>query len=581
MTQSEVLAILKTGANVFLTGEPGSGKTHTINQYIAYLRENGVEPSVTASTGIAATHIGGMTIHSWSGIGVRRILDNYDLDKIASTEYLAKRIKRTKILIIDEVSMISAGTLEMVEAVCRTVRGRSEPFGGLQVVLVGDFFQLPPIVRARERETETETIFAETDPDFGRADGFAFNSSAWRRGQFLTCYLSEQHRQADGEYLELLSAIRAGEVGEYHREILASRQVFAESLDYDLPKLFTHNVNVDLINERELNKLSGRRMIFKMATKGRDNLVTTLKKSCLSPENLELKIGARVIFTKNNPRGGFINGTLGQIIDFKGFDNLPVIRTNDGRQIISEPMTWAIEDNGKVLAKITQIPLRLAWAITVHKSQGMSLDAAIMDLSTVFEFGQGYVALSRVRSLKGLHLLGWNEKTFQIHPVVVEANLAWQEQSEEARRIFETMTEGELKKMQENFLCACGVEKKNKQKNSRLKKDGKLMARDTCVGTLAFWNEGKSLKQIAKARGLKEGTIRTHLEKLVADGKIAKQSLAKIMSPKAVKDLSEILVMFRQLKTKSLTPVFEKFDGIYSYNDLRVARLFLEDKNEE
>ncbi len=107
------------------------------------------------------------------------------------------------------------------------------------------------------------------------------------------------------------------------------------------------------------------------------------------------------------------------------------------------------------------------------------------------------------------------------------------------------------------------------------------MARDTCVGTLAFWNEGKSLKQIAKARGLKEGTIRTHLEKLVADGKIAKQSLAKIMSPKAVKDLSEILVMFRQLKTKSLTPVFEKFDGIYSYNDLRVARLFLEDKNEE
>lgn len=577
MTQNEALAIMKTGANVFLTGEPGSGKTYTINRYISYLRDNGLEPAVTASTGIAATHIGGMTIHSWSGIGIKRTLSNYDLDKIASTEYLSKRIKRTKVLIIDEVSMISAGTLEMVEAVCRAVRGKAEPFGGLQVILVGDFFQLPPIVRASE--ATVETIFDETEPDFGRSDGFAFNSSAWRRGRFLTCYLSEQHRQADETYLGLLSAIRAGEVTEYHGEVLASRRAAAESLDYDLPKLFTHNADVDLLNERELSKLAGQPRAFRMSAKGREGLVATLKKGCLSPENLELKIGASVIFTKNNPRSGFINGTLGRVIDFEGFDNLPIVRTMDGRRIIAEPMDWSIEDGGKVLAKVTQVPLRLAWAITVHKSQGMSLDAAVMDLSAVFEYGQGYVALSRVRALKGLHLLGWNEKTFQVHPVVAEADITWRGQSVEAKRLFGAMPESDLKKMQENFLRACGVEKKNKQKNSRLKKADKLIVRDTYVETLALWHEGKSLKQIAKARGLKEGTIRAHLEKLAADGKITKQGLAKIMSPKAVKDLSEILAMFRKLKTESLTPVFEKFDGAYSYDDLRVARLFLEDKN--
>ena len=578
MKQDQALAIMKTGANVFLTGEPGSGKTHTINQYIAYLRQNGVEPSITASTGIAATHIGGMTIHSWSGIGIRRNLSNYDLDKIASTEYLVKRIKRAKILVIDEVSMISAGTLEMVEAVCRVVRDQSEPFGGLQVILVGDFFQLPPIVRTRE--TEAETIFDEIEPGFGRADGFAFNSSAWRRGRFLTCYLSEQHRQSDAKYLELLSAIRAGEVTEYHGEILAQRRATAESLDFDLPKLFTHNTNVDSLNERELAKLAGRPRSFRMSGKGREVLVATLKKSCLSPENLELKIGARVIFTKNNQRAGFINGTLGQVVDFEGFDNLPVVRTFDGRRVVAEPMEWTIEDSGKVLAKVTQVPLRLAWAITVHKSQGMSLDAAVMDLSAVFEYGQGYVALSRVRALQGLFLLGWNERTFQVHPIVAEADVTWREQSSETGRLFGAMAGSDLEKMQENFLCSCGAGKKSKPKTGRSKKTDKLAADNTYAETLAFWNEGKNLKQIAKARGLKEGTVRTHLEKLAADGKITKQSLAKIMNPKAVKDLTEILAVFHQLKTKSLTPVFEKFNGAYSYDDLRVVRLFLEDKKE-
>src|ERR1700761_8690146 len=141
MTQDQALSILKTGANVFLTGEPGSGKTHTVNAYVDWLRDRGIDPAVTASTGIAATHVGGMTIHAWCGIGILRDLNDYELDRIANTERVARRVKNARILIIDEISMLSADTLSMVERVCREIRQNERAFGGLQLVFVGDFFQ--------------------------------------------------------------------------------------------------------------------------------------------------------------------------------------------------------------------------------------------------------------------------------------------------------------------------------------------------------------------------------------------------------------------------------------------------------
>src|SRR3989344_4557294 len=151
MIQSRALAILKTGANVFLTGEPGSGKTYLVNQYVAYLRSVGIEPAITASTGMAATHIGGMTIHSWSGIGIKTKLDKHDLNKISANSYIAKRVRRAKVLIVEEVSMLLPETLSMVDAVCREIKQSPQPFGGIQVIFAGDFFQLPPVVK-----TETE-----------------------------------------------------------------------------------------------------------------------------------------------------------------------------------------------------------------------------------------------------------------------------------------------------------------------------------------------------------------------------------------------------------------------------------------
>ncbi|MDO8302063.1 MAG: AAA family ATPase, partial [Sedimentisphaerales bacterium] len=219
MTQEYALSILKTGESAFVTGEPGSGKTYIINEFISWLRERGVEPAITASTGIAATHIGGLTIHSWSGIGIKEKLTRYDLQKISENRRAVKRVRETHTLIIDEISMLSAGTLEMVESVCRAIRGGAEPFGGLQVVLVGDFFQLPPIIRRAIPGDIQEEFF----PSENSSSIFAFDSPAWRRLNPAVCYLSEQHRQGDGEFLDILSAIRGSSVEEKHRASLRTR----------------------------------------------------------------------------------------------------------------------------------------------------------------------------------------------------------------------------------------------------------------------------------------------------------------------------------------------------------------------
>ncbi|MEK7091414.1 MAG: AAA family ATPase, partial [Patescibacteria group bacterium] len=343
----------------------------------------------------------------------KRHLTKYDLDKIVSTEYLAKRIGRAKVLIIDEVSMLSPGTLEMVEAVCRGVKQDEAPFGGLQVILVGDFFQLPPIVR-RDESDDLPNLWLDEAPPL-----FAYDSTVWARAQLITCYLSEQYRQDDEPFLKILAAIRTNTFMAEHLQHLATRKIDLSEIPLNKTKLFSRNLNVDQVNDRMLGGIAGETRTFLMEEEGVPALAAILKKGCLSPETLRLKIGAVVMFTKNNLKDGYVNGTLGVVQAFSLATGQPIIKLKTGQQIEVSPLDWSVEENGKVRAKISQLPLRLAWAITVHKSQGMSLDEAVMDLSDVFEFGQGYVALSRVRRLSGLHLLGWNEKAFQVHPAVL------------------------------------------------------------------------------------------------------------------------------------------------------------------
>lgn len=399
MIQSEALTILKSGKNVFLTGEPGAGKTHTINQFVEWCIGEGKHVAITASSGIAATLIDGMTIHSWSGMGLKKEMTKSDIKNVLSKDYARARIINCNVLIIDEISMLCAERLDNVNRLLQYANDNLEPFGGVQVVLVGDFFQLPPVP-----DKPKEIVH------------FAFEADSWRQSKFETCYLTEQHRQDDPVFLDILTSLRQGTFTDAHLAILKERMV--PPPEGHITKLFTHKAAVDTINAAELKKLPSQvTMTYYMRSSGIPFMVENLKKVCLSPETLELKEGALVMFTRNDFEEGFVNGTLGEVVGFRR--GLPVVKTKDGREIVPDYKKWAIRDDDDELASVSQVPLRLAWALTVHKSQGISLDAAHVDLSGAFEYGQGYVALSRVRSLSGLFLSGINDKALMMHPKVV------------------------------------------------------------------------------------------------------------------------------------------------------------------
>jgi len=571
MTQERALSILKTGANVFLTGEPGAGKTHTINTYVDYLRQYGVEPAITASTGIAATHISGVTIHSWSGIGIKNTLSPYDLDRISTNEHVAKRINRSKVLIIDEISMLSPATLSMVDAVCREVKHSVEAFGGLQVVFVGDFFQLPPIVKNEPKNEYEEFTQMEFEQEVVKR--FSYDSPAWSRAKPIVCYLSEQHRQDDVDFLTILSAIRGNNFEEVHLSRLATRKIEIAHAPKDAPKLFSHNVDVDGLNTKTLSLLTSDVKKFEMSHQGREALVLALKRGCLSPELLCLKVGAKVMFTKNNTKEGFVNGTLGEVQGFNKLDGMPIIKTKKGRIIKATPMDWTIEEGGEIKASINQIPLRLAWAITVHKSQGMSLDEAVMDLSDVFEFGQGYVALSRVRRLSGLYILGWNKKTFEVHPEVLEKDLAFHESSHAVEIAFDEMKQGELESMHKNFITSVGGKFSG---TSYKKMSQKLRGKgfDSVAETYMMVKEGKTILEVARLRNLTEGTILSHLERHTAKGAVSKDAIVHVILG-IEKEIEAITKELKKDKTGTLRPVFDALGGKYPFERIRLAKLFL------
>ena len=400
MKQAQALTVMLSGAPVFLTGPPGAGKTYVLNQFVKRATKSGKTVAVTASTGIAATHIGGTTIHSWSGLGIRDYIGPKDRQQLAGNAKLVKRYNATDILVIDEVSMLHGHRLDMVNEVCKLLRKSTEPFGGIQVILVGDLFQLPPVTRGSDK-----------------AD-FVHESDAWQELQPQICYITEQHRQQRDGLLELLEVMRSGDLEEFHQELLSERLGQKPSQSQPVTKLYAHNVDIDTVNQRHLDAINQSVHEYEMETKGPAAKVEQLRRSVLAPDVLELKLGAEVMFVANSPSGGFVNGTRGKVVDFR--DDQPVVRLTNKRNIKVGPHSWKLEEDGKVRAEVSQLPLRLAWAITIHKSQGMSLDAAEVDLTKSFRPGMGYVALSRIRSMDGLYLSGINAMALQMHPQIYE-----------------------------------------------------------------------------------------------------------------------------------------------------------------
>jgi ATP-dependent exoDNAse (exonuclease V) alpha subunit len=530
MTQKVALDILKLGHTVFLTGAAGAGKSYALREYIAYLRKHGIRYAVTASTGIASTHIGGTTIHAWSGIGIKQRLTEYDLEAIEEKANVYKRWNDTQVLIIDEVSMLHASFVDMLDRVGKKLRRNEKPFGGLQVVFTGDFFQLPPVVR---EGNEYESM-----------DVYAFTSTAWKASKPVVCYLTEQFRQDDDQLSNVLNAIRAGEVEEDH--YLTLKESAERPHTNDHIKLYTHNENVDLINKKAFDALDGDKKIYKMISKGKEPILESLKNNCLADEILELKIGAKVICIKNDLERRYVNGSMGIVIDFEK-DDSPIVELATGKRVTIKADTWRIEEDGKVRAEISQLPIRLAWAITVHKSQGMTLDRAEIDLSRAFASGQGYVALSRLKSLEGLHLVGFNPQALQVSEIVREADYTFRQKSEQAEFAIEKYSQKDLGLLQEKFVLESGgsIEELDDDEIEELQEKTK-----THIVTQEMLRTGATLKEIADARGLSVDTIIGHIEKLT---ELKEEVEINHVLP-AKKDVTAIKKAFKELETTKLTP---------------------------
>ena len=641
MRQSSALNILKTGQNVFLTGSAGSGKTYTLNQYIDYLRARRVPVAVTASTGIAATHMNGTTIHSWSGIGIKDELTDRDLTNLSRKQFLADRLKDTAVLIIDEISMLHAKQLNLVSQVLKHVRKNDKAFGGIQVVVAGDFFQLPPIGSKGESNREK----------------FAFMSEAWLEAKFHICYLSEQHRQvseaANGglDLDDILNQIRRQEVT--FEAITALEATFDQNVDIKRTRLYTHNLNVNSINDKELAALDGEMMRFTATSTGDSKLVETLKKTVRTQDDLVLKVGAKVMFIKNNTELGVSNGTMGELIGFAAVkinddkDNsddlieddsestendadknikgkgkkttkdkdkpkvkkpstqkMPVVRLNSGREVIAEPEEWIIEDEtGDVLASYEQVPLCLAWAITIHKSQGMTLDAAEIDLSRTFELGQGYVALSRLKSLAGLQLLGMNDMSLQLDPLARGADKRFLVLSDEADANYAMLDEASMTQAHEKFILKSGgtlsksvidayanlQKKRREQHQAQIDKKQKLgnqisdKSDSTLLATRILLEESLSIAEISQARQLSQSTIMRHIGDLKSqDPSLACDHLRpedEVMT--AVGNAYVAIKVannpndFNDDGSIKLRPIFDYLKQSIDYNTIRLALIFI------
>lgn len=563
MEQDQALSILKSGKNVFLTGSAGTGKTHVLNQYIEYLKLRKIPLAITASTGIAATHMNGMTIHAWSGIGVKDSLSRRALLALKTKKYLNDKIEKVKVLIIDEISMLHANQLNLVNEVLQFFKENNLPFGGIQVVFSGDFFQLPPIGKPSESSKEK----------------FAFMSAAWNSAKPHICYLTRQYRQSDSTLNTILNEIRSGVLSResYAKLLEAKNNQFHK--DITPTNLFTHNIDVDRINEEEISKLEGRSRTYDAETKGNQKLAETLKKSVLAPHCIQLKIGAKVMFVKNNLEQGYVNGSLGEVIGFND-EGMPSVKLSNEKTISVNKEEWGIiDEQGKTLARYEQIPLRLAWAITIHKSQGMTLESARIDLSKTFETGQGYVALSRLKEFENLILDGFNDTALQVDALAFKADRRFHELSSQIEQQF---SQEQLKEEASQFIKSCGgitdeleIEKrKNKLKEGKKLSYSKIEKDSTYAISRNYFKQQMPLKQIAKERGLTKETIANHLIKIKKD--YPEMNLSIYKPKKSIIDqVDGARVQLGADKAKSLKNIYDKLEGKVSYFNIRLALAFL------
>jgi ATP-dependent DNA helicase PIF1 len=419
--QKHALRVIQEGKNLFLTGAGGTGKSHTIKAIVTWAETAGIRCALTAMTGCAALLLGhgAKTLHSWAGIGLARETPHDLATAVSKNKRTAQRWMNTQLLIVDEVSMMTPELLEKLDLVARHVRKRSGiRFGGVQLILVGDFCQLPPVVRGVSGEEQR----------------FVFESATWKTLIDSTVELRQIQRQSDPVFQTLLMEARLGELTSDSIGLLESRMGLPWQDDDIRPTLlFTRNAEVEAVNRTNMEVLDGERRTYEVQTTTMDKPGRTMK-SPDEPEvmtalerldtdapydpNLTLCVGAQVMLVTNMDQDrGLVNGSRGVTVGYT-LGGLPIVKfLSCTDPVIVDRTSWWLSDYEGIGR--SQIPLRIAYALTIHRSQGATLDSALVDVGTsTFEFGQAYVALSRVRSLAGLYVWKLDPRKIRCHPSV-------------------------------------------------------------------------------------------------------------------------------------------------------------------
>ncbi|XP_066513814.1 ATP-dependent DNA helicase PIF1-like [Hoplias malabaricus] len=398
--QTAVLDAVLSGKNVFFTGSAGTGKSFLLKRIVGSLPPKSTY--ATASTGVAACHIGGTTLHSFAGIGSGSAPLEQCVE-LAQCPGVRQHWISCKHLIIDEISMVDAQFFDKLEAIARSVRRSNEPFGGIQLIVCGDFLQLPPVTKGNEKI------------------GFCFQARSWRKCIQVNMELMEVRRQTDRSFISLLQAIRVGRATEeVTSQLLKTANNRIERHGILATRLCTHKDDVELTNENKLQQLPGPLRVFE-AVDSDPILVKTIDAQSPVGAVLQLKVGAQVMLTKNlDVQRGLVNGARGVVVDFlPGNKGLPRVRFLCGAVEVIKQEKWMFKAGGGLYLSRQQLPLKLAWAISIHKSQGMTLDCVEISLARVFERGQAYVALSRARSLEGLRVMDFDPRVVQADPDVL------------------------------------------------------------------------------------------------------------------------------------------------------------------
>ena len=556
----------KTDMSLFLTGKAGTGKTTFLREVVRYTKKKCI---VLAPTGIAAVNAGAMTIHSFFQFGlgpfVQGVIEPKSDFRINKSKL--ELIRHLQLLIIDEVSMVRADLMDHIDVELRRIRRNSKPFGGVQLLMIGDLQQLPPIAHGGEDELLRQ--YYKTL--------YFFSSAALKSMKYSCIELKNVYRQTDRHFIGILNHARNCTLTSQDISDLNARYIhgFSPKPEDGYIRLMTHNRQVDYVNETELEKLDSKPYTFVAAVTG-----TFPEESYPTADSLTLKKGAQVMFIKNDPERRFINGTLGEV---KSIDknSIAVRLAESGTVIDVEPMEWqniryqfdeeSKEISSKQIGRFKQYPLKAAWAITVHKSQGLTFDKAIIDVHAAFSPGQAYVALSRCRTLDGLVLSSPVSASVFMRDNAVDVYMNYISRPVEELAFSSCYEYFEYeKKLEPEEVAPVKKVKVNKEKPKKEKKEELCddTGKELSTFEYSYWlyNQGNTVEQIAEKRGLNQSTIEGHLARYVASGDI---DVHEFVDGDTLQKVEAYCM--EHPEEKALKPIFEHFDAKIPYGVLRMA----------